>query len=177
MSVVSFAMSPGSDPDPAAHTEAGDARQRMLAVKKTLDEASAAIESLQGALAAQHDLEQLLKQGRAHLQDLRSRLQHVEAERDRLTADLADSRATHQREIEALRRQVDEQTNAQKQFADEREAERSNFTRLVNEAAGRERDLLEERERHRQRIEALRETGLRAQSLAREIVRVHETSE
>ena len=102
MSVVPFAMSPLSDPESGAHTDAADARQRMLAVKKTLDEASAAVESLQTALAAQHELEQLLKQGRAHLQDLRNRLQQAESERDRLHAELADRRATHQREVEQL---------------------------------------------------------------------------
>ena len=177
MSVVPFAMSPGSDPDSPAQTDAGDARQRMLAVKKTLDEASAAVESLQSALAAQHELEQLLKQGRAHLQDLRNRMQQVETERDRLRTELADSRAAHQRDVEALHRQVDEQTAAQKQAADEREDERSTFTRLLNEAAGRERELMEERERHRQHIDALREAGQRSQALAREIMRAHETSE
>jgi len=177
MSVVPFAAAPGSDPGSSTQTEAGDARQRMLAVKKTLDDASAAVESLQSALAAQHELEQLLKQGRAHLQDLRSRLQQVETERDQLHAELADSRATRQREVEALQRQVDEQTAAQKQFADEREDERSTFTRLLNEAAGRERELMEERDRHRQHIDTLREAGLRTQALAREIMRAHETTE
>lgn len=176
MNVVPFATTPGSDPG-STMIEASDARQRMLAVKKTLDEASAAVESLQGALAAQHELEQLLKQGRAHLQDLRGRLQQVEAERDRLQAELTDSRATHQREVEALQRQADEQTAAQKQFADEREEERTTFTRLLNEAGGRERELMEERDRHRQHIDALREAGLRTQALAREIMRAHETSE
>jgi chromosome segregation ATPase len=181
MSVVPFAMSPESDPgsDHASpvQTEAADARQRMIAVKKTLEEASAAVETLQNTLAAQHELEQLLKQGRAHLQDLRNRLQHVESERDRFHAELADSRAAHQRDVEELRRQVDEQSAAQKQFADEREEERSTFTRLLNEAGSKERELMAEREQQRQYIEALREAGLRAQALAREIVRAHETSE
>ena len=177
MSVVPFAMSAGSDPGSSAQTEAGDARQRMLAVKKTLEEASAAVESLQSALAAQQELEQLLKQGRAHLQDLRHRLQQVEGERDRFQTELADSRAASQREIEQLQRQVEEQATASRQVADEREEERSTFTRLLNEAGTRERELIEERERQRQHIDALREAGLRAQSLAREIVRAHEPAE
>ena len=60
MSGVPFATSSGSDPAP---TDAADARQQILAVKRTLDEATSAVEWLQGALAAQHELEQLLKEG------------------------------------------------------------------------------------------------------------------
>jgi predicted nucleic acid-binding Zn-ribbon protein len=176
MSVVPFAASPDSDEQPA-QTDAADARQRMLVVKRTLDEASAAVESLQATLAAQHELEQLLKQGRAHLQDLRARLQRAETDRDRFQAELTDSQRAHQHDVEQLQRQLDEQTNAHTQFAEEREHERSTFTRLLNEAAAKERELMEEREAQRRHIDALREAGMRAQKLAREIMRAHENSD
>jgi hypothetical protein len=176
MSVVPFATSPGSDDAGPAHTDAADARQRMLAVKRTLEEASAAVESLQGALAAQHELEQLLKQGRAHLQDLRARLQRAEEDRDRLHTELAEVRRTYQRDVDELQQHLDEQAAAHRRFAEEREDERSTFTRLLNEAALKERELMEERDQQRQQIEALREAGMRAQSLAREIMRAHEAA-
>jgi len=172
MSVVPFATSSGSEP--AAPTDAADARQQMLAVKRTLDEASAAVESLQGALAAQHELEQLLKQGRAHLQDLRARLQHAEEEREGFRAELAQSRIAHQGDVEQLQRQLDEQAAAQTQYAEERNNERSTFTRLLNEAESKEREMIQERDAMRQQIEALRDAGARAQSLAREIIQAHE---
>jgi len=177
MSVVPFAASPDSDADASAHTEAADARQRMLVVKRTLEEASAAVESLQSTLAAQQELEQLLKQGRAHLQELRTRLQRAEDERNRFHAELADSRRAHQGDVEQLQQQLDQQAAAHKQFAEEREDERSTFTRLLNEAASKQRELMEEREQQRLYIDVLREAGMRAQSLAREIVRAHETAE
>lgn len=177
MSVVPFAASPDPDAEPNAQTDAADARQRMLVVKRTLDEASAAVESLQTTLAAQQELEQLLKQGRAHLQDLRARLQRAETDRDRFHAQLTESRRAHQADVERLQRQLDEQTAAHAQFADERAEERSTFTRLLNEAASKQRELVEEREEQRRHIDALRGIGARAQSLAREIVRAHEDPE
>ena len=170
-------MSPDSDAEPPAQTDAADARQRMLVVKRTLDEASAAVESLQTTLAAQHELEQLLKQGRAHLQDLRARLQRTESERDRFQAELTDSQSAHRHDVEQLQRQLDEQATAHTRFAEEREDERSTFTRLLNEAAAKEREMLEERDAQRRHIDALREAGMRAQKLAREIMRAHESNE
>ena len=101
---------------------------RMLAVKRTLDEASAAVESLQGALA-EHELEQLLKQGRIHLQDVRTRLQHAEEQREPYRAELVERRTAHQRDVEELQRQLDEQTAVHTQFAEERANERRTFTR------------------------------------------------
>jgi hypothetical protein len=177
MSVVPFATSPGSEEGGPEQTDAADARQRMLVVKRTLEEASAAVESLQSALAAQHELEQLLKQGRTHLQDLRARLQRAEEERDRFRTELADSRRVHQRDIDQLQQQIEEQAGAHRQSAEERESERGTFTRLLNEAASKEREMIEERDQQRQHIEALREAGARAQSLAREIMRAHESAE
>jgi hypothetical protein len=177
MNVVPFATSPGSEDGGPEQTDAADARQRILVVKRTLEEASVAVESLQGALAAQHELEQLLKQGRTHLQDLRARLQRAEDERDQFRTELADSRRMHQRDVDQLQQQLDEQAGAQRQFAEERETERGTFTRLLNEAASKEREIIEEREQLRQHIDALREAGLRAQALAREIMRAHESVE
>jgi len=173
MSVVPFATSSDSDPA-AAPTDAADARQQMRAVKRTLDEASAAVESLQGALAAQHELEQLLKQGRTHLQDLRARLQHAEEERERFRAELVESRTAHQRDVEKLQWQLDEQTAAHTQFAEERANERGTFTRLLNEAESKEREMIQERDALLQQIDAMRDAGMRAQSLAREIIQAHE---
>jgi fumarate hydratase class II len=176
MSVVPFATSPGSEEAGPAQTDAADARQRMLTVKRTLEEASAAVESLQSTLAAQHELEQLLKQGRTHLQDLRARLQRAEEERDRFHAELAEARRTHQRDVDQLQQQLDEQAAAHRQFAEERENERSTFTRLLNEGESKEREMMQERDQQRQQLDALREAGMRAQSLAREIVRTHESA-
>ena len=177
MSVVPFASSPDSEDAGPAPTDAADARQRMLAVKRTLEDASAAVESLQSTLAAQHELEQLLKQGRTHLQDLRARLQRTEEERDRFRNELSDSQRTHQRDVDQLRQQLDEQAAVHRQFAEERENERTTFTRLLNDAGAKEREMVEERDQQRQYIEALREAGMRAQSLAREIMRAHEATE
>jgi chromosome segregation ATPase len=171
MSVVPFATSSGSDPAP---TDAADARQQILAVKRTLDEATSAVESLQGALAAQHELERLLKQGRTHLQDLQTRLQHAEEQREQYRAELVESRTAHQRDVEQLQRQRDEQTAAHTQFAEERGDERTTLTRLLNEAESKEREMIQERDALRQQIEALRAAGMRAQSLAREIIQAHE---
>ena len=95
MSVVPFSASPGSEPPPS-QVEASEARQRMLDIKRQLEEAVAQIESLQSALATQGELEQLLKQGRVHLQDLRNRVQQVSAERDKLQEELADAKRSHQ---------------------------------------------------------------------------------
>ena len=175
MSVVPFATSSGSDPA-AAPTDAADARQQMLAVKRTLDEASAAVESLQGALAAQHELEQLLKQGRTHLQDLRARLQHAEEERERFVP--SSSRAAPR--ISATSSNCSGSSTNRRpptrssQRSAPRATQRSTFTRLLNEAESKEREMIQERDALRQQIEALRDAGMRAQSLAREIIQAHE---
>ena len=64
MSVVPFNTSPGPDAEASAQPEAPDARQRMLGVKRKLEEASGEIEALQSSIASQQELEKLLKQGR-----------------------------------------------------------------------------------------------------------------
>src|SRR5687767_525027 len=189
MSVVPFNTSPGSDAEAPAQLEAADARQRMLGVKRKLEEASGEIEALQSSLASQQELEKLLKQGRAYLQDLRSRLQQTAADRDRLQGELADSVTAHQRDVEQLERQmdglraelqdataernrlaslVDEQEAAHKQFAEQWADERSTFTRLLDEASSIQRELTEEVQEQRRQIHTLRESAMRAQSFARD---------
>ena len=197
MSVVPFNTSPGSDAEVPAQPEAADARQRMLGVKRKLEEASGEIEALQSSLASQQELEKLLKQGRAYLQDLRSRLQQTTDERDRLQAELTNSATAHQRAVEQLERQMDdlraelqgatgernrlasqldEQEAAHKQFAEQCADERSTFTRLLDEASSIQRELTEEVQEQRQQIHTLRESAMRAQSFARDIIRAHESA-
>ena len=197
MSVVPFNTSAAPDAEASAQPEAPDARQRMLGVKRKLEEASGEIEALQSSIASQQELEKLLKQGRAYLQDLRSRLQQTAADRDRLQAELADSTTGHQRDIEQLERQMDglraelqgataernrlasqldEQEAAHKQFAEQWAGERSTFTRLLDEASSIQRELTEEVQEQRRQIHTLRESAMRAQSFARDIIRAHEAA-
>lgn len=198
MSVVPFTASP-EDAETTAPTltEAADARQRMLAVKRKLDEALSEIDSVQTNLASQHDLEQLLKQGRTHLQDLRNRLQQTAGERDRLQAELAESARTHQRAVEQIERQMDdvraelqsataernrlalqlaEQEASHARFAEERSDERTTFKRLLDEASSNQREMMEELEGQREQLDSLREAAMRAQNFAREIMRAHESA-
>ena len=197
MSVVPFNASPGSDATPPAQTDATDARQRMLVVKQKLDEAASEIEAVQTSLASQQDLEQLLKQGRIHLQDLRNRLQQTVTERDELQAQLAESAKAHQRAIEQIERQIDdlrealqgatadrnrlaaqlaEQEASHTRFAEERSDERSTFKRLLDEASSNQREMMEELDEQRQQLDSLREAAMRAQNFAREIMRAHESA-
>ena len=197
MSVVPFNTSPASDAEAFAQPAAPDARQRMLGVKRKLEEASGEIEALQSTLASQQELEKLLKQGRAYLQDLRSRLQQTAADRDRLQAELADSATAHRRDVEHLERQMDglraelqgataernrlasqleEQEAAHMQFAGQWADERSTFTRLLDEASSIQRELTEEVQEQRRQIHTLRESAMRAQSFARDIIRAHEAA-
>jgi chromosome segregation ATPase len=169
----------------------------MLAVKRKLEEASAEVESLQAGLAAQQELEQLLKLGRTHLQDLRTRLQQTAADRDRLVEELASSRSAHESDTEQLLRQieevrgellqttsersqlasqVEEMEGAHRKFAEEREDERDNFTRLLNEASSKQREIMEERAEQQRHIDVLLDAAVRAQSLAHEIIRAHESA-
>ena len=162
MSVVPFAAddSEGATPQPR---DSADPRQRVLAVKQKLAEAASEIDSLDAALAAQHDLELLLRQGRMHLQELRSRLEQTAAERDLLKADLAESANAHQRELNQIEQQMEELR-----------AEQRTSTRLLEEAASIQRELTEEVQEQRQQIHKLREAAMRAQTFARDIIRAHE---
>jgi chromosome segregation ATPase len=197
MSVVPFTTSPGSDAAAPAQTDAVDARQRMLVVKRKLDEVSSEVDSLQSTLASQQDLEQLLKQGKTHLQDLRSRLQQTAAERDRLQAELVESGKAHQRAIEQIEREMEdlrealrgatgernrvaaqfaEQEASHARFAEERTDERNTFKRLLDEASFNQRELMQELDEQRQQLDTLREAAMRAQNFAREIMRAHDTA-
>jgi chromosome segregation ATPase len=197
MSVVPFNTPPASGGEASAQPEAPDARQRMLGVKRKLEEASGEIEALQSSLASQKELEKLLKQGRAYLQDLRDRLQQTAADRDRLQTELTVSATAHQRDVEQLVRQMDglraelqgataernrlasqldEQEAAHKQFAEQYADERGTFTRLLDEAASIQRELTEEVQEQRRQIHTLRESAMRAQSFARDIIRAHEAA-
>jgi chromosome segregation ATPase len=198
MSVVPFSPSPTlPDTTTAPQTDAADARQRMVEVKRKLDEAVRDIDTLQTTLASQHDLEQLLKQGRTHLQDLRTRLQQTVAERDRLQAELVDAAKAHQRAVEQIERQMDdlrealqganaernrlasqlaEQEASHARFAEERADERSTFKRLLDEASSNQRDMMEELDGQRQQLDMLREAAMRAQNFAREIMRAHDSA-
>jgi chromosome segregation ATPase len=197
MSVVPFNTSAGSDAEASAQPEAPDARQRMLGVKRKLEEASGEIEALQSSLASQKELEKLLKQGRAYLQDLRDRLQQTTAERDRLQGEVAATATAHQCHVEQLERQMDglraelqvatdernrlasqldEREAAHKQCAEQYAVERSTFTRLLDEAASIQRELTEEVQEQRRQIHTLRESAMRAQSFARDIIRAHDAA-
>lgn len=196
MSVVPFSAAPESEAGPA-QTDASDARQRMLDIKRQLEEAVAHIAVLQTGLASQGELEQLLKQGRLHLQDLRNRVQQISAERDTLQAELADAKRSHQSAIEQLNREMDdvrqelnsavaerdrvkvqlaEQEAAHQRFADERADERDTFKRLLDEATSNQREMLQELTEQREQLDTLREAAMRAQSFAREIMRAHEAA-
>ena len=197
MSVVPFNTSPPPDAEASGQPEAPDAHRRMLGVKRKLEEASGEIEALQSSLASQQELEKLLKQGRAYLQDLRNRLQQTAADRDRLQAELADSVTAHQRDVEQLARQMDglrvelqgataernrlsaqldEQEAAHRQFAEQRADEQTTFTRLLDEASSIQRELTQEVQEQRRQIHTLRESAMRAQSFARDIIRAHEAA-
>jgi chromosome segregation ATPase len=196
MNVVPFTAPPAEDTTAPAQTEAADARQRMLALKRTLDEAVADVDSIQSTLAAQHDLEQLLKQGRAHLQELRNHLQQTIGERDRLQAELVDSANAHRGAVEQIERQMDdvraelqganaernrlaaqlaEQEASHARFAEERADERATFKRLLDEATSNQREMMEELDGQRQQLDTMREAAMRAQNFAREIMRAHDS--
>lgn len=201
MSVVPFNASPDSPAEPGsqAQAQASDARHQMGTLKQKLEEAVGQIDALQNTLASQEQLEALLKQGRAHLQDLRGRLQQVTAERDRLQTEAIDTKNAHRAEVDALQRQFQQQIDevraelhgataernrlaaliegreaAHKKFAEERSDERSTFKRLLDEATSTQREMTDELNEQRQQIDTLREAAMRAQSFAREIMRAHE---
>ncbi len=202
MSVVPFTASEELDAAGPAQTDAVDARQRMLDVKQKLQDLAGDVESIQHALASQQELEQLLKQGKAHLQEMRNRLQLAVTERDRLQAESAASAIAHQTAIEGLERQLERQIDenraelkgvtaerdrvaeqlamkeaAHEAFACERTEERNTFKRLLDEASFTHREMTEEIEEQRQQIDTLREAAMRAQSFAREIMKAHEAAQ
>jgi chromosome segregation ATPase len=211
----------------ATHSESQDTQQQVVALKKTLEEAAKDCERLQSSLTSQQQLEHLLVQGRTHLQDLRRRLQHVTADRDRLQIEVSERKRAHQQDVERLQIQLGEMTNhaflqrmlaeqrerdmttkelelrqhidaldeqvqnalaerdevaarladreaAHKKYADDRMDERYTFERLLAEASSNQREMVQELDEKRQQLDTLREAAIRAQSLAREIMRAHE---
>lgn len=206
--------------EPCAQAEPADVRQQVLGLKKKLEEAATDFGHLQSSLVSHQQLEQLLRQGRTHLQEMRTRLVQMTAERDRLTAELSEQKSAHQSELDRLHNQIEEATReallqqtlaeqrerdmaseidvlteqlqkttaernrvgvqledreaAYKQFADERSEERFTFERLLAEATSNQREMVQERDEQRQQIETLREAAMRAQALARQIMRAHE---
>jgi DNA repair exonuclease SbcCD ATPase subunit len=221
--------------DPPVQTDADEVQQQVSALKKKLEDAAIEVGHLQRSITSQQQLEQLLRQGRVHLQDLRHRLQEATQDRDRLVAELNARKTAHERELQMLEeelgrsdeqlqkmtaerdrlvREAEERQTAHKQeveafdqqlgdsrsqhqkmtadrdrlgrelqefetvhrkHAEERAKERSNFERLVAEAKATEKTMSEEIDGQRQQIESLREAAARAQSLAKEILRAHES--
>src|SRR5687767_5763923 len=107
-----------------SHTEPGDVRQQVLGLQRKLEETASEFARLQGSLASQEKLEQLLRQGRTHLQEMRSRLQQATADRDRLEAELGEQKNLHQQELERLQNQIQEALSEallQQTRADQRE--------------------------------------------------------
>ena len=146
MSTLPFAAARQTDVEPDSATEAGgpgsvDVREQVLGLKKKLEEAAGEFGRLQTNLVSQQQLEDLLKQGRAHLQDLRARLLQTTAERDRLQTELAELKAAHQREVDRLQAQIDETAGQ--------------ALRQQTLAQQRERDMLAKEQEQRQQIEAL----------------------
>jgi chromosome segregation ATPase len=195
MSVVPFANGPEPGAESTAPCDAADPQQQMLALKATLEAAAADCARLQNGLVSQQQLEQLLRQGRTHLQEMRSRLEQSTADRGRLEAEFNDAKSARQREVgdlqaqlgnvreelqqaaaerDRLARQLAEQEAAHKRYVDDRTDERVKFERLLAEATSNQRQMAEELGEHRQQIDTLREAAMRAQSLAREIMRAHE---
>jgi hypothetical protein len=174
MTVVPFAQAPqpeielwalesAGEPrtvEPAAQAERYDARQQVIDLKRTLEEAANECGRLQSSLVSQQQLEQLLKQGRIHLQDLQSRLLLVTAERDQLKTEFTDHKIASQREIERLQTGLEETTR--EAFLQQTRAEQ------------REREMLSKVQEQRHHIDALAEqlhkAGAERDRLAAELV-------
>ena len=168
--------------DAASAAETVDLPQQVSGLKKKLEDAVDELARLQNNVVAQQQLEQLLKQGRMHLQDLRVRLQQMTGERDRFAMALDEAKTARQRDVEQLQAQladakqdIEDREAAHRRFAEERTAERQTLERLLAEATANQRDLVQELDEQRQQVQTLREAAIRAQSLAREIMRAHES--
>lgn len=101
---------PAAHAEPCAQAEPADVRQQVLSLKKKLEEAASEFGHLQSSLASHQQLEQLLRQGRTHLQDMRTRLVQMAAERDRLAAELTEQKSAHQTELDRLHNQIEDGT-------------------------------------------------------------------
>jgi chromosome segregation ATPase len=163
MSLSHLSVAPyGEDqPDTESTSETVDPQQQVLTLKKKLEEAVGEVVRLQSGIAAQEELQRLLKQGRALLQDLRLRMEEVSGERDRLKSEVDDMKAQL------------EQTESER---DRLDTERRHLQRQLEEATDKQREMTEDLDEHRRRIESLRGAAVRAQALAREIVETHDTA-
>jgi chromosome segregation ATPase len=146
MSTVPFATARQTDTEPDAAAEPGapgavDVREQVLSLKKKLEEAADDFGRLETNLASQQQLEDLLKQGRAHLQGLRAKFLQATAERDRLQAEFTEYKNAHQGEIDRLQAQLAETTGQ--------------ALRQQTLAQQRERDILAKEQEQRQEIETL----------------------
>lgn len=113
--------------EPCAPAEPPDVRQQVLGLKKKLEEAATDFGHLQSSLVSHQQLEQLLRQGRTHLQEMRTRLVQVTAERDRLATELTEQKTAHQTELDRLHNQIEEATREallQQTLAEQRERDR-----------------------------------------------------
>jgi len=132
-------------------------------------------------------LEQLLKQGKVHLQDLRTRLQEATDERDRLAAQLkerdtsqealwaeqaelqrADSER-HERELTELRAKLQEAMAAR----DEAVAARNRMSDEMREMESQRTSLEKGLAAAIDEVDELRSDAERAAALAREIFEIH----
>jgi hypothetical protein len=226
---------------PATDVTKPDVGQQLIDLQAQLEHAAVKCANLQQGLATQQQLEQLLRQGRTHLHDLRARLQQTTAERNQLATELNERKTAYLRELDRLetqlqeataqgllqrtraeqldgdlqskeqerRQQVDglrneiqqmtaerdrlgtdlaereatqkelaarlaEREGAYKQLTAEREEEQYKFETAIAAAANRQKDIEHQVEDQREEIRHLRETSMRAQALAREIMQAHE---
>lgn len=130
-------------PAEAAPAAPAAVRQQVSVLNKDLEAAANKFERLQTALARQEQLEQLLKQGRTHLEGMRSGLQQMIAQRDLLQTTLNEKVAAHQIELDRLHKEIDAAREHFAAAATERDG-------LVARLEEREREMLSREEEHRQ---------------------------
>lgn len=229
------------DTMPATDLTKAEVGQQLVDLQKQLERAAINCATVQQGLATQQQLEQLLRQGRTHLHDLRTRLQQTTAERNQLATELNERKTAYLRELDRLETQLQEATaqgllqrtvaeqlenelqlkeqerkeqvdglrneiqqmtaerdrfatdlaerettqkelaarlaereGAYKQLTAEREEEQYKFETALAAAANRQKDIEHQVEDQREEIRHLRETSMRAQALAREIMQAHE---
>lgn len=139
-----------------------DVSGRLQELEAKLEVAEAGRAKLEQALARLPQLEQLLKQGRTHLQDLRTRLEGATRERDQLAARLGEGHNANealwteraalqqtlaeqqQQELNDLRAQLQDANAAREQMAARLRERESEHDRLLSEQVG----LLQSLEAH-----------------------------
>jgi chromosome segregation ATPase len=178
------------DADASGRSTIEDVRKEVLDLQTRLEDAATECARLHRNLEAHQNLEELLKQGRAHLMDLRGKFQQATADRDRLATELSEHKNFHEREVDRLQTEIQEsaaqallqRTLAEqheqeiKQLVAERNEERFKFEEALRAAENKQKDLQNELEDHCEEIRQLRDTSMRAQSLARQIMEAHEAT-